>query len=47
MLYAVSINTGAASLTNELVAGIEKAHKNKIEDASGHLMTARLVNCTM
>ena len=33
-------------LTNELVAEIEKAHKNKIEDASGDLMTARLVNLT-
>ena len=33
-------------LTNALMAEIEKAHKNKIEDTSGDLMTARLVNLT-
>jgi hypothetical protein len=32
-------------LTNELMAEIEKAHK-KIEDTSGDLMTARLVDLT-
>ena len=33
-------------MTNALMAEIEKAHKNKIEDTSGDLMTARLVDLT-